>query len=41
MEQQDNFIAYDVKSFFFINNKIFTKEVCVSISDFEKKNLLH
>lgn len=38
MEQQhhDNFIVVDVQGFF-INNKFFAKEVCVSISDFEKQ----
>ena len=36
MEQHDNFIVIDVQVIF-VYNKIFTKEVCVSISDFEKQ----
>ena len=39
MELHDNFIVTDVQGFF-INNKIYTKEVCVSISVL-KKNLSH
>ena len=33
LEQHDNFIVIDVQEFF-INNKIYAKEICVSISDF-------
>ena len=36
MKQHDNFIVIDVQKFF-TNDKIFTKEVCVLITDFEKQ----
>ena len=36
MEQRYNFIIIDVQGFF-INNKYYAKEACVSVSDFEKQ----
>ena len=36
MEQHNNFIVIDVQGFY-INNKIYAKGICVSVSDFAKQ----